>query len=108
MRRQTQDLILGAILIAASLIASILASEPGGPIDATALIIALPLGIYQIAKPLIWAWTRPRTEQRKMAELFEIRSVRGHYEAYISGRFICSGDTRRECAEAAEEFVSAA
>ena len=36
----------------------------------------------------------------------EIKNVRGHYEAYVGGRFVCSGDTRGECMETVEEIYS--
>ena len=100
MQKQLQDIALGAALLALSVL--------GGAIDATPLFITVPMGLYQMGKPIVWALTRPRKEQRKMAEVYEIRSVRGHYEAYVGGNFICSGDTHRECAEAAEDYFSAA
>lgn len=34
-----------------------------------------------------------------------IINVNGHYEAYIDGVFICSGDTRKECEKDLEEYL---
>lgn len=34
----------------------------------------------------------------------EIKSVKGHYEAYENGKFICSGDTIREVEEDLREM----
>ena len=29
----------------------------------------------------------------------------GHYEAFIDGHFICSGDTRKECEDEAKDYL---
>ena len=36
----------------------------------------------------------------------EIRHVHGHYEAYLNGKFICSGDTWNETAREAEKALA--
>lgn len=30
---------------------------------------------------------------------YDIKRIRGHYEAYMQGKFICSGDTETEIKE---------
>lgn len=35
----------------------------------------------------------------------KIINVNGHYEAYIDGVFICSGDNHNECEKDAEEHL---
>lgn len=37
---------------------------------------------------------------------YKIINVRGHYEAYINGKFVCSGDTWRETVEEAERCLA--
>lgn len=39
-------------------------------------------------------------------EILDIRNVNGHYEAYLYGKFVCSGDTQKECENEAIETVS--
>ena len=34
--------------------------------------------------------------KNKLLEIYDIRNVHGHYEAYKDGEFMCSGDTRAE------------
>lgn len=104
MRKGMNDLILGAVLFTISVLGILLARGPGEHIDATLLFITIPMAIYEVTIGLRRVY-RPRKEQRKMAEIIEIRSVRGHYEAYLRGRFVCSGDTRRECEETAEDTI---
>jgi len=71
-------------------------------LDATALIITVPLGIYMLTtKKYILGFARMKGAIMKSNNGFEIKSVRGHYEVYRFGRFVCSGDTEREC----EEFI---
>lgn len=36
----------------------------------------------------------------------EIRNVRGYYEVYINGKFICSGDTWNEAVTEAEKCLA--
>jgi hypothetical protein len=36
----------------------------------------------------------------------DIRNVNGHYEAYMNGKFICSGDTRSEIEREVEECLT--
>ena len=36
----------------------------------------------------------------------EIRNVNGHYEAYLNGKFVCSGDTRSETKREAEQSLT--
>lgn len=105
MQKALGDIALGAVLLAVSVLLCMLAGEPGGAVDTTPLFITVPMALYQIGMAA-WKVFHPRKEKRKMAEVFEIRSVRGHYEAYVGGRFICSGDTHLECEEAAEEYLS--
>jgi len=37
---------------------------------------------------------------------YKIINVRGHYEVYINGEFICSGDTQNEAAREAEKVLA--
>lgn len=37
---------------------------------------------------------------------YHIINVRGHYEAYLNGKFICSGDTPKEVAKELEKEQS--
>lgn len=37
---------------------------------------------------------------------YQIKNVNGHYEAYINGKFICSGDTQNEAAREAEKHLA--
>lgn len=34
---------------------------------------------------------------------YKIIAVRGHYEAFINGKFFCSGDTYMECVKEIEK-----
>lgn len=36
----------------------------------------------------------------------EIINVRGHYEVYINGRFVCSGDTLNEAVRETEKCLA--
>lgn len=36
----------------------------------------------------------------------DIKPVRGHYEAYWNGMFICSGDTYNETAREADKYLA--
>lgn len=36
---------------------------------------------------------------------YQIKNVGGHYEVYINGEFICSGDTWNEAAREAERYL---
>ena len=38
---------------------------------------------------------------------YQIINVRGHYEAYINGKFVCSGDTWNETVREVEKHLSA-
>ena len=35
-----------------------------------------------------------------------IKSINGHYEAYLNDKFICSGDTYNECYQDAIELLN--
>ena len=37
---------------------------------------------------------------------YQIINVRGHYEAYINGKFVCSGDTWSETVREVEKHLS--
>ena len=37
---------------------------------------------------------------------YKIINVNGHYQAYINGEFVCSGDTIRETVKEVEEYLS--
>ena len=37
---------------------------------------------------------------------FQVINVRGHYEVYHRGKFICSGDTVTEAVREAEEYLA--
>lgn len=41
-----------------------------------------------------------------MHKYCEIKPVKGHYEGYINGDFISSGDTYDECYKELEEFIN--
>lgn len=73
--------------------------------DCTVMFFTLPLGIMVIVKPEIAVVRRSIRPERTndMTQVFEIRSVRGHYEIYVDGEFLCSGDTPAECLEALDE-----
>ncbi len=103
MKQAKNDLALGLAILAVSILATIAAGGSDGHIDMTLLFIALPMAAYQIAIGI--RRMRLGKEIRKMAEVISIRNVNGHYEAYLRGRFVCSGDTRRECEESAEEVL---
>lgn len=36
---------------------------------------------------------------------YEIKHVNTHYELYVNGSFICSGDSFSECAEDLDEYI---
>lgn len=101
--RRISDLTLGVALLIGSILYCLFANEPGREVDITPLFLTIPIALTFIAGDIKRIFTM-RKEHNIMS--VEIKNVRGHYEAYIGGRFICSGDTRSECAEAAEEFYS--
>ena len=37
---------------------------------------------------------------------YDIRNVRGHYEVFSNGEFICSGDTVNEAIREAEDYLA--
>lgn len=37
---------------------------------------------------------------------YQVINVRGHYEVYIDGKFVCSGDTINEAVREAEEYLA--
>lgn len=37
---------------------------------------------------------------------YKIINVRGHWEVYINGKFVCSGDTWNEAVKEAEEYLA--
>jgi hypothetical protein len=37
---------------------------------------------------------------------YKIIPVRGHYEAYVNGRFVCSGDTEMEVEKEIQTYES--
>jgi hypothetical protein len=45
-----------------------------------------------------------KDSNRKMKESYEIRNVRGHFEVYKDGKFVCSADTKKEAEEEIEEM----
>lgn len=97
------EIMLGLAILAVSAAAALFAGGYDGHMDLTLLFVTVPMGIYQIATGL--RRMRRGKEIKNMAEIISIRNVNGHYEAYLRGRFICSGDTRRECEETAEEAL---
>ncbi len=103
MKQAKRDIALGLALLAVSVLATIAAGGSDGHIDATLLLVTLPMAAYQVTVGI--RRIHLGKEIRKMAEVISIRNVNGHYEAYLRGRFVCSGDTRRECEESAEEAL---
>ena len=44
--------------------------------------------------------------EREVNMSYQIINVNGHYEAYINGEFICSGDTYIEASREADKFLA--
>lgn len=101
--RRVSDFTLGAALLIGSIVYCVLVGEPGRGLDITPLFLTIPIALSFIAGDIKRIFA-VRKEQNTMS--VEIKNVRGHYEAYVGGRFVCSGDTRGECMETVEEIYS--
>ncbi len=97
--KRLSDLSLGMALLIGSAVYCFIAGTPGQGVDITPLFFTVPMALVFITTDLKRIFGKEHTTM-------EIRNVRGHYEAFLGGKFICSGDTRSECAEAAEEYYS--
>ncbi len=72
--------------------------------DGTALLLTIPLGMWMtFGKTDLFGIND--ADRRDTME-YSIKYVRGHYEAYLGSRFLCSGDTRDECIEAVDEILA--
>lgn len=45
-------------------------------------------------------------EMAKAISEYEVKNVRGHWEVYIDGKFICSEDKWKDAVREAEEYLA--
>jgi len=76
--------------------------------DITCLLVLIPIGLLlMFTKADVFSVKAHAERNADMNSSYIIRQVRGHYEVYCGGAFICSGDTRDECIETIEELAAA-